>query len=254
VGVSGTGIPSLVAGQWEYTVSFPTFIATAADDGHLYRIVVATTNANLSNSSCTTSSSTNFTTLRIIDCTILPVALVNWSGYTVKNYSKLKWETEKEDGPVEYTIERSETGLQYKQVGTVEGRYQDGTENTYYFDDPTELQKPTYYRLSINNNSGRPSYSQIILLQPHSNIFQARVIQNPFKDIIRIQLDVPQKATVYMKLLDISGRLLDSRETPLPRGAQIIEWDGLNRLANGIYTLNISYGNEQKNIRLIKER
>ena len=254
VGVSGTGIPALVAGQWQYTVSFPTFIATSADNGHLYRIVVATTSANLSNSSCTTSSSTNFTTLRIVDCTILPVALVKWSGYTVKNYSKLKWETEKEDGPVEYTIERSETGLQYKQVGTVEGRYQDGTENTYYFDDPTELQKPTYYRLSINNNSGRPSYSQIILLQPHSNIFQARVIQNPFKDIIRIQIDVPQKATVNMKLLDISGRILDSREIPLPRGSQIIEWNGLDRLAKGIYTLNISYGNEQKNIRLIKER
>ncbi|MEI9958830.1 MAG: hypothetical protein WDM90_21530 [Ferruginibacter sp.] len=51
-GVSGTGTPTLVSGQWEYNAPYPPFIATMADSSNIYRIVVATTASNLSNGNC----------------------------------------------------------------------------------------------------------------------------------------------------------------------------------------------------------
>jgi trimeric autotransporter adhesin len=254
MGVSGTGVPALIGGQYEYSVSYPTFIATAADSGHRYRIVVATTIPNLSNINCSSASSAEFTTLNIINCTILPVQLISWTGTVVKNQAKLRWVTEKEDAPVSYTVERSENGTNYLPAGTVEGKYQEGTENAYYFDDPVELRQPTFYRLTINGQDGRPSYSHVILLQPYATDYDVQVMQNPFKDIIRVNLQVPEKGDVLMRLMDMSGRVLQTREATLEKGAQSVEWKGFERYANGLYMLEVSYRNQRQIIRLMKEK
>jgi hypothetical protein len=254
LGVSGTGVPVLVGGQYEYSVAYPTFIATSADSGHRYRIVVATTIPNLSNTNCSSASSADFTTLNIINCTVLPVQLITWTGTAVKNQAKLRWVTEKEDGPVNYTIEKSENGTNYLPAGNVEGKYLEGAENAYQFDDPVELRQPTFYRLTISSHDGRPSYSQVILLKPYANDYDAEVMQNPFKDIIRINLHVPEKGEVLMRLMDMSGRILQFREATMEKGVQVVEWKGFERYANGLYMLEVSYRNQRQIIRLMKEK
>jgi hypothetical protein len=253
-GVSGTGVPVPAGGQYEYSVSFPPFIATSADSGHRYRIVVATTIPNLSDPNCSSASSADFTTLNIIECTVLPVQLITWSGNAIKNQAKLRWVTEKENGPVTYVVERSEDGAHYQPAGTIEGKYREGSDNYYHFDDPVDLKGPTYYRLTMNSQDGLPSYSQVLLLLPHSDNYDARVIQNPFSEAIRINLHIPEKGEVIMKLMDMSGRVLKTRELEMDKGKQVSEWKGLERYANGLYMLQVSFNNQHQVIRLMKEK
>ena len=171
LGVSGTGFPVMVAGQYEYDVQFPPFIATSADSGHRYRIVVATTIPNLNDPNCSTVSSASFTTLNVIPCMVLPVKLVSWTGQLIKNKAQLKWVTEEETSPVSYVIEKSTDGVKYIPAGKVQGRYMEGQKHHYIFNDPADIRMPTFYRLTIIGEDQRASYSQIILLKPQANSF-----------------------------------------------------------------------------------
>ncbi|MGL6269009.1 MAG: T9SS type A sorting domain-containing protein, partial [Chitinophagaceae bacterium] len=253
-GVSGTGVPALVSGQYEYSVSYPPFIATQADSGHRYRIVVATTIPNLANPNCSSISATDFTMLNVINCTILPVKLISWSGQTEKNQARLRWATEEEENPVTYIVERSDDGVHFSTSGTVNGRYYDGNSNTYLYKDPVEIQKPTFYRLIINPELGPSYYSKVILLQPQIKNFRAQVIQNPFRDKLRLNLQIPQKGKVEMKLIDISGRVIQSSSEALEAGSQVQEWKISEKITSGLYILQVNYGNEQVNIKLLKDK
>lgn len=254
VGINGTGTPVVVGGQYEYSVSYPTFIATQADSGHRYRIVVATTIPNLTDPNCSSVSATDFTMLNVINCTILPVKLISWSGQSEKNQARLRWVTEEEDNPVTYTVERSEDGVHFSASGTIRGRYDQGNSNTYLYKDPVDIQRPTFYRLIISPEVGQSSYSKVILLQPQIKNFHAQVIQNPFRDKIHINLQIPQKGKLNMKLIDMSGRVIQSRNEELEQGTQLQEWKMTEKITNGMYILQVNYGNEQVNIKLIKDK
>jgi hypothetical protein len=254
VGVNGTGTPTVVGGQYEYSASYPTFIATQADSGHRYRIVVATTIPNLTDPNCSSVSATDFTMLNVINCTVLPVKLISWTGQTEKNQAKLRWVTEEEDKPVTYIVERSEDGVHFFTAGTVKGRYDEGISNTYIFKDPLVIQRPTFYRLIINPEVGQSSYSKIILLKPQFNNFHAQVIQNPFRDKLSIYLQIPQKGKIEMKLIDVAGRIIHSATKDMETGSQTMEWKMPDRIINGLYILQVNYGNEQVNIKLLKDK
>jgi hypothetical protein len=101
---------------------------------------------------------------------------------------------------------------------------------------------------------GQSSYSKVILLQPQIKNFRAQVIQNPFRDKLRLNLQIPQKGKVEMKLIDISGRVIQSVMEELESGSQVQEWKTSDRITNGIYILQVNYGNEQVNIKLLKEK
>ncbi|RYG47690.1 MAG: hypothetical protein EOO01_14490, partial [Chitinophagaceae bacterium] len=51
-GTSGTGSPTLVNGMYQYITSLPPFLALPSDSGRYYRVIVATTAANLNSTNC----------------------------------------------------------------------------------------------------------------------------------------------------------------------------------------------------------
>ena len=252
--INGTGSPVLVSGQYEYTVAFPPFIATQADSGHRYRIVVATTVPNLSDPNCSSTSGSDYTTLNVIPCFILPVNLVNWTGSVYKNKARLKWLTDNEDEPATYMVEKSLDGIHFSEVGSLPGRYQEKRTNTYNFEDPIELQKQTFYRLKVIGQDGVPTYSKIVLLQPLLTNFTAQVLENPFQDQVRINIQAPQKGKISIQLLDISGRILQTTEQEVQSGTQIMVIKNMSALAPGIYLLHMTDGHADINIKLIKEK
>ena len=130
----------------------------------------------------------------------------------------------------------------------------DGQKNKYIFNDPADIRMPTFYRLTLIGEDQRASYSQIILLKPQANSFTVQVIQNPFRDIIRMNLQIPQKGKANIRLMDLQGRVILSREEELQEGSQLLELKGIERLAMGMYLLHMEYGNEDRNIRVIKDK
>lgn len=146
-GPLGPITPSLVGGQWVYIASYtvPPALTTMANDGDIYRVIVASTSANLSNASCGFTDAGPFITLQVIDCG-LPLAsqLLSFSGRLLNERALLKWITAGEDEPVIFDVEKSTDGINFYAAGTVNS-YNNYTaeQSTYYFTDPSPwLAKP----------------------------------------------------------------------------------------------------------------
>ena len=57
-----------------------------------------------------------------------------------------------------------------------------------------------------------------------------------------------------MKLIDMSGRVIHSKNEELEQGTQLQVWKMTEKITNGMYILQVNYGNEQVNIKLIKDK
>jgi hypothetical protein len=254
VGVTGFATPIPVGGQYQYTVSYPPFIATTADSGHSYRLVVATTVPNLSDPNCSSSSSSDYTTLNIINCIVLPASLRNFHGNLSRNEARLLWQTENETEPLEFNIERSQDGIHFTTAGNVRGRYDEGPANMYRFVDPQPVFGPTFYRLTMTQPGGGSSRSQTVLLEPAPSLFDVKVLQNPLQDRLRLSLLVPEKGKMSMELTDVTGKRIWTREDLLQSGSRINMEMPVRDLAAGHYILRLQFGQETKQVQLVKVR
>jgi hypothetical protein len=251
-GVSGTAFPTQVNGQYEYTVNYPPFIGTMADSGHKYRVVVATTVPNLNSAGCNFASSSDFTTLNIINCTILPVELTSWKASLNNGQTRLSWTTEKETGPVRYILEKSTDGLHFSEIGSVEGKYREGPNNRYSFTDVAGSEKTLYYRLKLIDLNGRERYSSLITLNQVNLISSILPLDNPFTNKIRLKVEVPGEGTAQYQLTNMSGKAVRTGLFDFHAGAQEISISELEKLPAGVYLLRIAFENEMKNFKMLK--
>jgi hypothetical protein len=252
-GFSGTGFPTLVAGQYEYSVLYPPFIANMSDSGSKYRLVVGTTVANLSDPNCSSSSPTDITTLKVQDCMILPMRLSDWSGLAEGGFISLHWKTENETQPVTYEVLRSTDGMNFQTVGHVIGESAKGPANTYSFA-LAPSSGTSYYRLRVIPSAATAYYSEVITLSSGDQQgFGVKTAGNPFRDVIRLNVDMPDQGLLKLRLTDIYGTLVASRTLNLSKGTHTTGFDGLSRLPSGIYLLQAEAGADRKNLKLMKD-
>ena len=250
-GVSGTGVPSLVSGQWQYSATYPSFTANLVDSGHRYRVIVATSASNLSSLSCAYSNNQN-TMLKIIDCSmILATQLTGFSGQVSNNKAGLKWTSTKENNLSHYEVEKSDDGKSFTKVGTVIA-WNSSTNSAYDFTDPAEMVTPAYYRLKIVNTEGLFKYSNIIWLSLNNNNFIVNNITNPFQQGIAVDYIIPNDGKIDCHLFDSYGKLVHASSVNGRKGSNTLKLEALNNLAAGIYTATMIFDNHAISRRIIK--
>jgi hypothetical protein len=65
-------------------------------------------------------------------------------------------------------------------------------------------------------------------------------------------LDQPQKCMLKAVLKDDTGLVCSAYETEVENDQQELDWNGLNDLPYGVYTLEISRGKDEMKMRLVK--
>jgi hypothetical protein len=73
-----------------------------------------------------------------------------------------------------------------------------------------------------------------------------------FIDHLTFQVDDPQKSFLKAVLRDDAGLVCSALETEVEKGLQELDWNGLNDLPYGVYTLEISRGKDEMKMRLVK--
>jgi hypothetical protein len=73
-----------------------------------------------------------------------------------------------------------------------------------------------------------------------------------FIDRLTFQVDHPQKCLLRAVLKDDSGFVCSAMETEVEKDQMELSWNGLNDLPYGVYTLEISRGNDEMKMRLVK--
>ena len=73
-----------------------------------------------------------------------------------------------------------------------------------------------------------------------------------FIDRLTFELDCPGKCLLRAVLKDDKGSVCSALETEAENNQFIFNWNGLNDLPYGVYTLEVSRGNDETKMRIVK--
>jgi len=202
------------------------------------------------------TSVTKFSTFYFADKTIgaLPLTLLEFSGKLENNNALLNWKTENELNTVEFIVERSIDGIQYKAVGTVAAANRPGIHN-YNFTDPsvaTSGAKIIYYRLQQKDLDGHFTYSKIVTLSLDNENTLVRLYPNPVSNELNLVINSTQRDNIKWQIIDVSGRIINNQIRQVTRGRNNFAID-VTRMAKGVYFLSIQGNEINKWLQFVKQ-
>ncbi|HMK24767.1 MAG TPA: T9SS type A sorting domain-containing protein [Chitinophagaceae bacterium] len=244
-GALGPATPFWNGTAWEYVSSYnvPPSQTQLANNGDLYRVVVATTLSNLSDVNCRFTDP-GIISLRVIDCGIgLASRFLSFNGYTSDNHALLKWTTARESESLSFDIEKSTDGSVFSVIATISSSNDYISEENFYpFTDPTILTGKTFYRVKMRNIAGGSSYSRTILLAASADPFFFITVINPFSNSLDLEVAADHSGTAYATLIDQSGRTVNKRTFAVASGVNRLVMTNTGQLATGVYFLRLQSG------------
>jgi hypothetical protein len=164
----------------------------------------------------------------------LPVELLSFKAeLTKRNTTVLSWETATELNNDYFTVERSEDGRYWEELGEVEGAGTTSEPRSYGFLDPSPYVGYTYYRLKQTDYDGSFSYSEMeSVLLGKTGLMS--LYPNPVKNGMTVEMgEYPSGYRIY----DSYGRLVETGE--LEGRLTRLE---MSSFPEGIYSLEVMSG------------
>jgi hypothetical protein len=183
----------------------------------------------------------------------LPVSLLTFSGYKDGLRNQLRWVTVQEVNNSGFQVQRSTDGLNYQSIGFVSSQAIGGNSQAqlkYSFTDANPAGIKHYYRLRQVDIDGRSSLSNILLLQGEKpTTFEINsVFPNPSSGQITLLLSSPANENIRIRLFDVSGRVIETRQVNVLTGNNSIPFD-LSKQAKGQYLIQVG----EKVVRVVRE-
>lgn len=177
---------------------------------------------------------------------------VTWLSFTARKTAddkvQLTWQTAAEVKNDHFEIERSSDGVQFKSIGTVPGRKNSNTIQTYTYTDNSVQPGTNWYRIKQVDVDGLFSYSVVVSVQlSDGNSFE--VMNNPVKDMLNIYLSAAFAQNTSVRIIDIAGKELKKIEG-IRAGTLSVNVSGL---AAGIYLIQCMHNGVSYTKRFIKE-
>lgn len=164
------------------------------------------TNGTIVTSSAVTAFNTQFTLASVSLANPLPVELT-WfkASITKSGTGLLEWRTESELNNDRFEIERSENGINFTSLGSVDGSGTTNKAHDYQFEDTRPVLSLVYYRLKQVDFDGAFEYSDIVALDftdAEVNSGRLLVAPNPantgsYVSFGSVEKPVKQSVTIY---------------------------------------------------------
>jgi hypothetical protein len=239
-GTSGTGSPVLTNGQYLYSINYPVFIGDSTSHGDIIRLRVATTSANLDNSSCSFLANTQVVVL-VNHCQwVLSADIIQFKAQQVSAGVSLRWATVNESAGLNYIIEKSTDMRTWKKVISTPALVSGGN-NNYSELDPGSVYQTTYYRISMVYQD-KTRYTHQITVQPNGtdqSVLSIRSVQNPFISQLPFDLSAPESGEAELHLYDMFGKPVRKMNWKVQKGINKMILTQTENLASGTYILMI---------------
>ncbi len=251
-GDTGTGTPVYNSGTGNYEyVATRYYPLNTTDTLTTYRLIVATTSGNLSNSNCSAYATAQKMVVSYNCMSVLATNFILFKGRLDDDYGKLQWVITNEAPNTTYIVERSTDQIHFEDIGTVDGDAVEGLNTTYNFTDPKEISQPTYYRINLVTGNYH-KYSSIVLLSNSEINFDVQSVTSPFNDWLSFDMTAPDNAISTFTLIDLYGQVVAQQKQNVTKGMNNVKMYNLGNLASGTYTLQVYYNGELINKRVIK--
>jgi hypothetical protein len=169
-----------------------------------------------------------FGTLKVTNCTTLPIDLISFTATKTNGDVWLKWITG-ENKNKNFRIERSTDLTHWLSIGEVISS-KNSSDVSFNFKDPSPLANATYYRIVQTDDDGRRTYSKSVEVE--SMATNILIVPNPFEELFTIELNATKEVTITF--FDLSGKAVYSINTEgnnesiiiqpaIPTGSYIIQ-------------------------------
>ncbi len=176
----------------------------------------------------------------------LPVELLSFEAELNTNKEvDLSWQTASETNNDYFTIERSINGLDFEEIGIVDGAGNSTSLLAYASIDPRPMIGFNYYRLKQTDYDGSFSYSDVRVVNVDDVFDGLSVYPNPSKGALWVQSNMNNAS---IKLSDIMGAVLV--EEQMHNGIHHMD---ISDVPAGMYILQVEIEGEYKSYRIIKQ-
>ncbi len=180
-----------------------------------------------------------------------PTKLISFYAQYIDAKSQLSWETSNEDNVLEYQIEFSIDGSNFKNIGREKATNQ--VNNKYHFDHSNTPVGTNYYRLKIIDYDGKYEYSPIRSIHGSgSDLENATIYPNPFHESLTIELAYAKKSKLELSILNSIGQVVYSNSELIKEGLNTINLS-LTALPNGMYYVSMRDGEKKVIKKVIKQ-
>jgi len=177
------------------------------------------------------------------DIFVLPVKLISFNA-TPKNADFfLNWVTAGESDLDHIEIERSSNGTDFSYAATCTSAAKEYTDvNAASF---CNTNSTLYYRLKLVGKEGNFSYSPVAMVKVKKQASFVTGIRPMFATgKIAVSLNMPERGEVTLRLSDLTGQLIETMKVHVRKGNSVEYMNGLYTLPQGVYALQVVYGQE----------
>ena len=184
----------------------------------------------------------SFVVVRYETSSILPVALLNFTGVKQQQSAVLNWQTTNETNNGYFSLERSASNA-FNEIAKIKS----SIKNNYSYIDNQPLNGKNYYRLKQVDKDGKLTYSKIVsVVFDESNKYV--IFPNPVNNVINIKgLDANKK--YQFTINDAKGSVIKQTTSG---NTSSYTWNVQN-ISNGFYYLNITTGNTTTTLKFVKQ-
>lgn len=190
-----------------------------------------------------------------LDCTILPVELVDFHPeYIPEEHAvALRWTTESERDNDRFDVEKSIDGINYEIIGSVKGSGNTTWETQYFALDPNPQTGVNYYRLNQWDIDGNGKYSEVVSVNVLDNIYDILSLNpNPTTGKTELIFNNYGGGEAMIKVVGADGKVIINTPVVTTKGTNRFTID-LSEHRDGIYLVSVVTGEKVIRARLAKE-
>lgn len=203
-----------------------------------------------------TYASDTLTILADPTCVVLKSSLKNFQVAARDMKSTLQWTLSQNLQVRTITIERSTDNRNFQAIGELAALPMEGEIPYLFSDELSGLNTPmVFYRLRVNDISGKPLYSKIVALTLNdSREIGVSLMPNPVKTHAYLRIHpLPSPTTIAEVMIsDHSGNVVRRSNVPLYGSTTTVMLDGLETLPCGAYVVTVKVGSQQYVKRMIR--
>lgn len=191
-----------------------------------------------------------------LPCTVLPLQLLYFTAYPLAESKKVnvEWESVTETNLKEYRVYRSEDGINFNLLTTIEAKGNNGGQQKYNYEDACcETEETRYYKLTSIDNDGSTSYEKIIAVTFKNNKEITKFAPNPANSNFIVTFgEAAQKLPTKLQMFNSVGKLVMEEDFVTDT---FFKQFNIEELPSGIYfiTLITPASSEGIKYKLVKE-
>ena len=171
----------------------------------------------------------------------LPVEFAYFKGQQNTGGNLLQWGTVTEQNNDYFSVERSEDGTRFTEIGTVAGAGTSNIAHDYSFTDTKATGATNYYRLKQVDKGGKYNMSKVIVVAGSNNTSAVRIYPSPVLASLSLVLNNDVKGKGKIEVYDATGRSV--RQALISKNDKLLSTAvDMNNLVPGVYVVEVKIG------------